>query len=343
MEDPRLARGSSLASKHSRVLSGPIQLTFDITNKCNFRCLHCFNRSGDNSITARELSDAEVRRIISEIADLRPLNLCFCGGEPLLRKEILCTAARILAARKCRVSMVTNGSLLSPELAVRLNDSGVRSVQVSLDGATESTHQRLRPHPDSFGGAIRAIRALRQARMQDISVAFTPTSFNCHEFPEVYRLCCNECVTNVRVQPLMLLGRALEHQDIEPSPLQYRRLVKQIQAYQMCDGPRVEWGDPIDHLIRYRTLLDCCLSFVGIRADGTISVSPYLPITVGCLRNHTLPEYWNAGLPTVWTRGSIKNMAANLMSVYDMGRTHDGLPQVWVDEDFAVDLVENQL
>lgn len=29
---------------------GPYQLALDITNKCNLRCLHCYNASGENRV-----------------------------------------------------------------------------------------------------------------------------------------------------------------------------------------------------------------------------------------------------------------------------------------------------
>lgn len=45
-------------------LIGPHQMAFDITNKCNLRCLHCFNSSGENAIINDELTDYEVVEFI---------------------------------------------------------------------------------------------------------------------------------------------------------------------------------------------------------------------------------------------------------------------------------------
>ena len=39
---------------------GPYQLALDITNKCNLRCLHCYNASGENRVMEHELSDDEI-------------------------------------------------------------------------------------------------------------------------------------------------------------------------------------------------------------------------------------------------------------------------------------------
>lgn len=60
---------------------GPYQLALDITNKCNLRCLHCYNASGENRVMEHELSDDEVIKFVKDILPMKLLNFCFCGGE----------------------------------------------------------------------------------------------------------------------------------------------------------------------------------------------------------------------------------------------------------------------
>lgn len=75
------------------VLCSPLQVQFDITNKCNFRCLHCYNKSGENEACHDELTDSDVIALFADFAKMRPFNICFCGGEPLLRKELILTVS----------------------------------------------------------------------------------------------------------------------------------------------------------------------------------------------------------------------------------------------------------
>lgn len=49
-----------MANRFTHILRAPHQVSFDITNKCNLRCLHCFNSSGENDVVKNELSDEEV-------------------------------------------------------------------------------------------------------------------------------------------------------------------------------------------------------------------------------------------------------------------------------------------
>ncbi|MCE5192383.1 radical SAM protein, partial [bacterium] len=91
-----LPSDSAIPLKHAKVLRGLFQMSLDITNRCNFRCLHRYDRSGENPIVTDELSDEELINLARDVATFHLYNFCFCGGEPLLRKDLMCTMAKIL-------------------------------------------------------------------------------------------------------------------------------------------------------------------------------------------------------------------------------------------------------
>lgn len=68
-------------------LSGPFSVAFTVTNKCNYRCRHCYNNSGQNIY--RELTDDRLINIARQISELKPMNVCLCGGEPLIRGKVI--------------------------------------------------------------------------------------------------------------------------------------------------------------------------------------------------------------------------------------------------------------
>ncbi|MDI6735800.1 MAG: radical SAM protein [bacterium] len=345
MAEFQLSKISNIPLKHARILRGPHQWAFDLTNKCNFRCLHCFNRSGENYIMKEELKDNEVLKFIKDVVKMKPFNFCFCGGEPLLRKDVLCKSARILSEVDSMVSLVTNGSLVTNKIAKELFESGVNNVQISLDGAKAETHERLRQYKGSFELAVRAISHFREVGVKDISIAFTPTSFNCREFEETFYLVRKLDVSEIRAQPIMILGRTQLHlEELLPTPLQYRELVKTITLLQEKCGPGIiEWGDPVDHLIRFRTLAKHCVNMVDIRANGDIIPSPYLPLTVGNIRRHSISEYWDAGLVRIWELPVVKEFAEKIQSVLDFGKKEEGTPTVWFDKNIKLDIIDDNL
>jgi len=339
MKEVKLPESSDIAIKHARILKGPQQIAFDLTYQCNFRCLHCYNLSGENYAIKSELTNGEVLKFIKEVSELKPLNFCFCGGEPLLRERILCEAAIALSESDVKVSLVTNGSLITKERARKLKESGVDRAQVSLDGARAETHNRLRQYKNAFELAVNAIRYFVEEGYEDISTAFIPTAFNYSEIEELFLLCRNLGVHMVRVQPLMILGRTnINFEEIAPTPLQYRELVKTIYELREKYGPHIMWGDPVDHIIRFRTVAQHCVNFVTVHANGDIVVSPYLRLTVGNIRKHSLKEYWQAGLAWVWEHEIIKTYAGEINSVAEFNKS-----RVWFEKNIELDIIDDNL
>ncbi len=292
------------------------------------------------------MSDEELIDFANDVATFHLYNFCFCGGEPLLRKDLMCTMAKILVDSGSMVSFVSNGSLMTPEIARDFLASGISRAQVSLDGARAESYERLRGVKGSFDKAVAAIKTLRDAGFEDISVAFCPTSFNCSELEETAALAHSLGVNEFRVQPLMLLGRTIQHlQEIVPSPQQYREVVRTIGNLRHTYGQAmtIEWGDPVDHLIRFSGFLEHCSTFLGIKANGAIEVSPYLPITVGNVRNHKLSEYWERGLARMWEIKEANKLAQRVSSVEDMGEQGADVPDVWYENDIALDLIDDNL
>ena len=160
-------------------ICGPLTIAVDVTYRCTLRCLHCFNCSGEQSYDD-ELSDSELLQVCRQITDVLPNVVCFCGGEPLIRKDILIKCCELLKTSSngmIKVNMVTNGELMSKEVASDLFKVGFDTIQVSLDGADADTHDWLRNKKGAFEKAVNAIKYLNEAGFS-VGVACTPTLKN---------------------------------------------------------------------------------------------------------------------------------------------------------------------
>jgi MoaA/NifB/PqqE/SkfB family radical SAM enzyme len=324
--------------RDAAVLRGPVEWSWDVTNQCVGACLHCFNRSG--ILPRQELTDAEMIDLAGQIAAMKPLGVCFCGGEPLLRAGLLPTLARELTAAGTTVNAVSNGMLMTPSIAARLFEAGIRLVQVSVDGAQARTHEHLRRVPGSFDKAIAAIRMLRECGAT-VGVSFSPTRVNIHEWIEVYGLCRELGVADLRIQPLMPLGTCgLWYDDIAPSQAQYRELIDQYKRLGMASPapPRLEWGDPVDHLIRFGQSYAMITYTVHVTSDGYLMPSVYLPVVLGNVRRHPLADYWRAGLATAWDVRLVREMAYRVRSNRDFQHIR---PHPYFDPPVDLDLVDH--
>src|SRR5215470_19948180 len=64
-------------------------VSWNLTQRCNLECAHCYMSAHAGADTRGELTTAECRRVIDEIAAVNPnVFLILTGGEPLLRKDI---------------------------------------------------------------------------------------------------------------------------------------------------------------------------------------------------------------------------------------------------------------
>ena len=325
--------------EQSSILRGPTQIGVDVTNRCNMKCLHCFNLSGTR-LLRDELSDAELLDLAEQIADFSPLGMCVCGGEPLLRANLVCDMVSILAPSVKQINMVTNGLLVTPQIAKRLKDAGIFGVQVSLDGATKEAYEFLRVVPGSFEKAVRAVRTLIDAGIET-AVAFAPTRRNIDDFDRFIDLARSLGLKEIRTQPMMVFGEGIVHaRNLVPSEDQYRRFVRSIHKrnWENEDDLIIDWGDPIDHYIRFTTILNEPNLFAEVKADGALAVSTYLPLYVGNIKRHTFREYWEGGFNRIWTLAVVKMLANVVKSIPEMSTVK---PLTYFDKPITFDILDD--
>lgn len=114
-----------------------MNITIDVTTKCNLRCKHCRT----NEIV-HELSLDEIKIIVKKCKDFKPRGVFISGGEPLTRSDI---ADVIKETKKLAPVTIlnTNSLLLTEEKLKELIDVGLNYIQVSLDGI-EKYHDFIR-------------------------------------------------------------------------------------------------------------------------------------------------------------------------------------------------------
>ena len=87
-------------------------VSWNLTQRCNLECAHCYMSAFAGADTRGELSTDECRRVIDEIATVNPnVFLILTGGEPLLRRDIWDVAA-YAAEKRFTTVFGTNGVLL---------------------------------------------------------------------------------------------------------------------------------------------------------------------------------------------------------------------------------------
>lgn len=122
-------------------LAAPICLTWELTYGCNLACVHCLSSSGRRD--PNELTTAEARHVIDELAAMQVFYVNVGGGEPLVRRDFF-ELLQYAVDHRVGVKFSTNGGLLSADKARRLAAMDYVDVQISLDGSRAVTNDAVR-------------------------------------------------------------------------------------------------------------------------------------------------------------------------------------------------------
>jgi radical SAM protein with 4Fe4S-binding SPASM domain len=227
--------GASEAMAGMGGLSPPRSLTLAVTGGCNLACAHCLVEAGP--AIGGHVPAPTVRRIVSEFAALGGEAICLTGGEPLLHpqwRELLASCREQPSFRS--LSLQTNGTLIG-DAQVRalqsLRFDGL-AIQVSLDGSSPATHDRVRG-PGAFRRTLAGLRRLAAAGLgSHVSIAFTEMRHNVHDLPALLELVEVLGLRSLTSGTLVSRGRAAAADDLAPpTPEQYRALLARYR-----DDPR---------------------------------------------------------------------------------------------------------
>jgi len=191
--------------------AAPLFLAWQLTNRCTARCLACCEESGPDKAWRDELSEREALALADAIVSLGIPYVAFGGGEPLGVAHAWGIFDR-LAAGGVAIKLETDGSRIDSAGADRLAELAVDCVQISVDGATATTHECVRPG-SSHAAAIGAIERL-VARGLRPQLVFVPTRLNVDEIVAAFDLAVELGCSAFVSGPLMRLGRAAAAWDI---------------------------------------------------------------------------------------------------------------------------------
>ena len=144
-------------------LGVPISVQLDLTYRCNERCVHCYLDHDDHG----EMTTAEIKHLLDEMAEAGVFMLTLSGGEIFLRKdffEILEHARRLTFCIKLK----TNAIMIGKHEAARIRDLGVESIQISIYSHRPEVHDAITLVPGSLKRSLDAIRFLKSQGLKVI-------------------------------------------------------------------------------------------------------------------------------------------------------------------------------
>lgn len=197
---------------------GPV-VVWNSTRTCNLKCRHCY-MSSDAKKYQNELTTAEAKQFIDDLADFNVPVLLFSGGEPLIRPDFF-ELADYAAKKGVRPTLSTNGTLITPEVARKIKDIGVGYVGISLDGLRE-VNDKFRGKAGAFEAAMNGIKNC-VAVDQRVGLRFTINHHNIQELENIFDFIEEENVNRVCFYHLVYSGRGNQMMDEDVTAEESRR------------------------------------------------------------------------------------------------------------------------
>jgi mycofactocin radical SAM maturase len=273
-------------------LSAPVNITWEITHRCNLRCIHCLSASSEES--PDELDFEKCRAVVDELAALKVFEINFGGGEPLL-KDFFLPLLHYIHEKGIVTCISTNGTVLTDEAVAFFAASPLVNVQVSLDGATAEVNNRIRGR-GTFGRIIRGMEKLAGKGIS-LSINTVVTSLNFDQLDSLKDLAAS-CGARLRVSRFRPSGRARESWDtLKLTPARLRELSAWLAA-----DPAILTGDSFFSVTaggRRQMGLDMCGACkltCCIDPTGDVYPCAFLQERIfrgGSLRETTFKDIWD--------------------------------------------------
>ncbi len=266
---------------------GVLQVT--VTNRCQCACPHCGVRDINRAPHGRELSLAEIDRILRDAAAAGFGIIDIYGGEPTLRDDLV-DIVRLAAGYGLHSVLETNALRLDEDYLVRLRDAGIGRIYVSLDSVTKEYHDANRGRP-TFDHAVWVMNACRRLGI-DVHSAIVPRDeqdFLSGRFNEYVAFCLANGARKVRIlfpcyvgsmsgRPMHFTSEASETELFSCVAEAYRPLV--YVSAEMASLDQILAG----------TAVRCPMKsiFCHVTSAGLFMPCPYLPLVFGDLKRESL-------------------------------------------------------
>ena len=206
-----LRYGHGHAAANSARERRPI-VVWNITRTCNLRCVHCYSDSMSMKYPG-ELAWEDMRTVVEDLAAYQVPSLLLSGGEPLIHPRFF-DLVDLATEQGLKLTISTNGTLITPDKAARLKAANVAYVGISLDGIGD-VHDRFRGKAGAFDAAVRGFRNCHEVG-QKTGLRLTLTRHNVENIERILDFIEEQRIQRVCFYHLVPAGRGSAMQVLEP-------------------------------------------------------------------------------------------------------------------------------
>lgn len=264
-------------------------VSWNVTKECNLSCRHCYRDAGEKD--PNELSFEEGCKLLLGIKDAGFKMVVLSGGEALLRNDIY-QLIEYGIRLNLKMTMGTNGTLLTKPVVARLRDSGLSRIGISLDSTDERLHNEFRGKAWAFKKTLKGIENCKRLSLP-FQIHTTIMDFNYEEIEKIIDFSKMLSASAIHIFFPIQTGRAEKQSEDIP---RYKNVLKRILKKQEATDIEIK---PVcapqfilyDHSKYMRGCL-AGISYCCVVPQGDVYPCPYLPIKVGNIRDLPFNKIW---------------------------------------------------
>ncbi len=268
------------------------------TNRCNLSCKHCYQDASPDAC-ARELAGDEARALIDQITAAGFKVMIFSGGEPLMRPDIYELVA-YAASKGLRPVFGTNGTLITPEVAVRLKQAGACAMGISLDSLDAAKHDAFRGMAGAWEATVAGMRACREAGLP-FQVHTTALDWNEDEICGITDFAVEQGAVAHYVFFLIPVGRGKYINDTSLEVAANERLLRRLMAKQAevpidvkptCAPQFTRVAEQMGVETRFACGCLAGLTYCIVSPEGVVRPCAYMEQEAGNVREQPFDQIW---------------------------------------------------
>lgn len=272
-------------------------LSWNTTNQCNMFCDHCYRDAG--SKLSDELSTDEARQMIDDIQKAGFKLMIFSGGEPLMRPDIY-ELGRYATQRGLRVVMGSNGTLITPEAAVRLKESGFMAAGISLDSLDPAKNNAFRKLENAYELTVQGMKNLQRAGLP-FQIHTTVMDWNVGELEDICNFAIELGAMAYHVFFLVPTGRAVAIEEEALRVKEYEQTIARLMEKQKkipieikptCAPQFMRVADKKGLSLRFSRGCLAGISYCIISPKGDVQACAYLDIPLGNVKAKPFDKIW---------------------------------------------------
>lgn len=266
----------------------------DLTKNCNLTCSFC--RQSNESDLPDSMNYDDWSSVITQLSEMGCRMVALAGGEPFLHREFW-RILDLVTDKIEEVYILSNGTLITQEIAVRLAEKKIRGLQISLDAFNPEVHDRIRGKKGTWEKATKGIKYAIDAGIR-VTIRTTVYRENAAEAMALLEYAHQIGAHIYAIRRVVPSGKGGSVDLLRPDELHelFSALLQRSKELNI----RLSLGDPFSRLLlNEQDLVEgkvggCSigLNILYIAQDGSVLLCPCLPVLCGNVKERTVQDIW---------------------------------------------------